>query len=132
MKLYQVRTTVDEFADHRNVTFAWFREDRTAKPRPYGELIEDYEACENKIYSEDAIDEMFTLDEAERLAEYLATYGETEIKQVELPVSNGTFPLTTMAIGSCGPDHYMLHKMQGYPLPFRVSGYFDLRQHTEA
>jgi hypothetical protein len=92
MKLYSVKTTVNEFDGCRDVQFHWFRCDR-GEPRPYAELIEDYDPrAEFAGYSEGTIDELFAANGANALKEYLdQRHGDTAnttIEKSNLPLSS--------------------------------------------
>lgn len=130
VKLFHVTTTVNEFAGCKGVPIRWFYCDDRPQPRPYAELIENYDPNdERSCYPEGYIDELFTEDEAKLLKIYLEQQhdkGEvTTIRETSLPIRN-----RTMAFGACpaggGIDFYRLYETPGYDLPFRVEGYFDL------
>ena len=75
---------------------------------------------------------MFAPEEAEMLAEYLRGYYDDEpaIHEEELPIEGGRMGPGSIPVG--GPQgFYMLDKTPGYPLPFEVWGYFDLRQNGD-
>jgi len=79
-------------------------------------------------YAEEAIDELFTEDEANQLAAYLDAFGEehvTTIKEAALPIPKNMMGVGAIPVGG-GDDFYMLCKQQEYFLPFEVWGYFDL------
>jgi hypothetical protein len=134
-QLYYVETTVPEFHGHRNVLLIWFVTDR-AKPvqRPYAELIEDYDpAYEYIYYSEEAIDELFSKDEAKAFVAWLKqNRGVTDenIKIVEspLPTTKNAMALRLIPVG--GPQDFLIMKEvsgRDSPLGFTVLGYYDLR-----
>jgi hypothetical protein len=131
MELYRVTTIVKEFSGCKNVAFDWFRCERRA-PRPYANLIENYDPSARYVYyPEGCIDEMFELDEAQALKDYIdQNYGEnkgiTTIEKAELPIANNMMGIGAAAVGG-GDDFYMLDKTPNYSLPFKVLGYFDLR-----
>ena len=93
MDLYKVTTIVKEFDGCKNVQFKWFHCERTS--RPYADLIEGYDPFDDNdhVYAESCIDEMFTLEEAHALKEFLDHYddeGTTTIKKAELPIPKST------------------------------------------
>jgi hypothetical protein len=128
MKLFNVGTTAKQYGGCKGVAFCWFRTEGPSEPRPYGELIENYEP--GNVYAEGAIDEMFTEDEALLLKEYLdRTYtgaGVTVIEEQPLPIPNNTMGCGAIPVGD-GNDFHMLDRNPEYSLPFKVWGYFDLR-----
>src|SRR4029450_10374885 len=66
MDLYSVTTVMKEHDGYKNASFHWFYCDARTIPRPYADLIENYNRM-NKLraaYAEGYIDELFTLDEA--------------------------------------------------------------------
>ena len=82
MKLFNVRTTAKQYGGCKGVAFCWFRTEGPSEPRPYGELIENYEP--GNVYAEGAVDEMFTEDEALLLKEYLdRTYTGAGVTVIE-------------------------------------------------
>jgi hypothetical protein len=130
IELFRVYTTVNQYHGCKAVQFCWFRDD-PATGRPYADLIQNYQPEDkHRYYSESYIDELFTLDEANALKEYLdrdyGNEGVTTIKRVDLPVPGNTMGVSALPVGG-GNDHYMLDKAEGYPLPFRARAYFDLR-----
>ena len=130
-KLFQVVTIVKEYSGCKGVTFYWFFADERSSPRPYADLIADYNPGTPYIeYAEARIDELFTEAEASQLIAYLdcqlGDEGMTTIEEEKLPIPSNVMGFGTIAVG--GPqDFYMLHKAPGYPLPFKAFGYFDLR-----
>ena len=128
MELYHVTTLVKKYRDCKNVAFQWFRCERRV-PRSYADLIENYDLADDR-YAEGCIDEMFELDEALALKDYIdQNYGEagiTTIKKAKLPIANNTMGVGEIPVGG-SQDFHMLDKAPGYSLPFKVWGYFDLR-----
>ena len=130
MELYRVTTLVKKYSGCKNVEFNWFRCEKRAS-RPYAELIENYVPSDYNDYSpEECIDEMFELDEAQALKDYIdQNYGEagvTTIEKATLPIAKNRIGWGGIPAGG-GQDFYMLDKAPGYTLPFKVEGYFDLR-----
>jgi hypothetical protein len=127
-ELFYVRTRVSEFRGCKDVLFEWLRDDEITQ-RPYAELIEGYEP-DNDGYAQGAIDELFTLDEANALKAYLdqhhGEHGETTVQRVDLPYRNNVIGVLAEPVGG-GDDFYSLWKSPEYSLPFKVVAYFDLR-----
>ncbi len=133
-RLYRVHSTIDELDGRKNVAVNWFfADERETPPAPYAEVIEGYDpADEGKTYPEGAIDEAFTLEEAHALADYLRDRhaDETEITELRLPIRFSTMGCGAIPVG--GPQGFLkLEYEPDYPLPFKVWGYYDLRQHED-
>jgi hypothetical protein len=130
--LYHVYSTVKEFHRHRDVRFEWFILDRGGAVGPYAELIAGYDPPTYYDWPETAVNELFTADEARMLVEYLDKHHRTEsvqsIERADLPFAPNTMPYVAIPVG--GPqDFLMLSERDEWPLPFKVWGYYDLRQH---
>ena len=129
MRLYHVSTIAKEYHGCRDVAFDWFRCER-GEPRPYAELIENYDPGDDMGYAEGAIDEMFTEAEAVALKAYLdREHGGavvTTIKEGRLPLPANNMGVGAIPVGG-GDDFYMLNRARPqYDLPFKVWGYFNL------
>jgi len=130
--LFQVTTIVKEFSGHRNVRFDWFCAERKEPPIPYAKAIRDYDPHDDDArYSEFAIDELFTRDEAKALKAYLDKHhgneGVTTIEQYDkLPIDMNTIGFGVLSMIH-GGDYCSLWEEPGYSLPFHAEGYFDLR-----
>jgi hypothetical protein len=89
MDLYSVTTVMKEYDGYKNASFHWFYCDARTIPRPYVDLIENYNGMNGlrAAYAEGYIDESFTLDEAQALKDYLdRTFGHkgtTTIKKTQ-------------------------------------------------
>jgi hypothetical protein len=116
MKLYHVITVANECGGCRDVAFDWFRCERGA-PRPYAEVIENYDPGDDMGFAEGAIDEMFTEAEAVALKAYLdrehGGAGVTTVKEAQLPLSPNTMGVGAIPVG--GGDFYRLDKEAAYP-----------------
>jgi hypothetical protein len=128
-------TVADEFHGHKDVHLNWFVLWREAPPDlPYAELIEGYDtAALEDAYGggpEACLQEHFTEDEANALADYLEAcgHGRPDITPAELPLAMNCMPVSAIPVG--GPQEFlMLHKRESYTLPFKVEGYYDLRHY---
>ena len=148
VKLYRVYSRIDDFV-HRlgsrnvivnGVKVEWcFMDERDTPPIPYAVGIEGYEqACaksEGSTYAEMAIDELLTTEEAEALKEYLTQVYDTscEMEEVGIPIpanSVGTFCFYDAASVST-EGCINLYKVEGYSLPFRVSGVYSLETNED-
>jgi hypothetical protein len=145
--LFQLSSIVDNFYGRDGVTVEWFRAAREQPQVPYEELILDYDllldhylmhyqgpsleyATSLRKYDERYVCELLTEIEVEQLQEYVArTRGcESAIRELSTPIPHrdlkppfGETPL--------GPDQgrYELWAEEGYDLPFKIEGFFDLR-----
>ena len=88
------------------MTFSWFIPRRTHPVAPYAEVIAGYDEHEDNIMSELTVDELFKLEEARALVQYLDThYGEQGIQSVrpaKLPVARNVIGAGCIPIG--GPQ----------------------------
>src|SRR5262249_40087809 len=116
---------VKEYNGCKDVDFMWFMADRE-KP-----LFDNYAGLidgTSDFYAIAAIEEMFTLQEAEQLKDWLDKNreGETEIAEARLPIASNRMALGAVAFSSSGPDYLSLIDCD---LPVKALGYFDLRHH---
>jgi hypothetical protein len=129
IKLYDVRTIAKECGGCKNVPFIWIcnRPENKQPHGPWEELIEGYRPDGRYGYTQSAIGEFFTADEANALKDYIdREHGDiatTTITEASLPFPNCWAPL--VATEDAG-NFYELDKAPGYSLPFRVWGYFNL------
>jgi hypothetical protein len=131
MRLYQVTSKTKVFLGYKDVKLHWFFDifagSRPDK-RPYAELIKDYDPSDN-VLAEHCIDELFTEDEARQLKEYIDLgHGHsttTTIKEVELPIDKHASGISEQDF-EYGDGFYELSRESDDPLPFKVSGFFDL------
>jgi len=117
----------------------------SSEERPYAELIESgYDPAD--LYCRDAIDEMFTADEAASLTSWLnanrghqfgddeldrAMAGDTRTFEVALPIAANIIGFGAISIGG-GNDCIVVNEIADIaksPLGFAVEGYYDLRHH---
>jgi hypothetical protein len=124
-----VSSEIYKFCGSKDVTFIWFMARRTHPVAPYAEVIAGYNEHEDNIVSELTVDELFKLEEARALVQYLDThYGEQGIQSMrpaELPVARNVIGVGGIPYG--GPQGRIYLQDSNYPLPFEVQGYFDLR-----
>jgi hypothetical protein len=134
IELFDVHTIAKELDGHSNVRLSWFRlENMNTQAAIYAEVIRDYNPDhEFAAYAEFAVEELFARDEAETLKAYLDEHhggaGTTEITKHELPISNNVLGFGAIPT-SGGPGRYCLWQERCYSLPFKVVGFFDLRNH---
>ena len=126
-ELYYVTSVAREYSGYKNVELIWFLREKTAQ-RPYADLIENYNQSSDYLANE-CIDEMFALDQANALKEYLdrnyGSLGTTTIEKVELPIPNNA-----ISLGWHSGDDYesfcALAELPDYSLPFKAWGYCRL------
>lgn len=128
-KLYGVTSVVKKYDNYKEVPFNWFVSDRKKPLIPYEKAIMNY--VKGDGYSEGAIDESFTKQEADQLVTYLQREHkeailETNIVEEKLPIASNSMGFGATPVGG-GDGFYMLEKEKNYNLPFKIWGYFDLR-----
>jgi hypothetical protein len=129
LKLFFVTTIVHEFDGYKNVHLTWYYHGERAEPRPYAELIEDYDPTDPDFdfgYAKEHINEMFSEDEANQLKAYLdANKGEhsTTVEPAHLPVSTNELGPGCVPVG--GPQGFYTG-LEG-KLPFETWAYYDVR-----
>lgn len=134
IKLYHVSSDVKEKGEFRGYTFEgytinWYVDGRDTPLVPFGEAIRDYDPCDPPHYTEGYIKELFSIEEANLLKDYLNNrpehYIKTTIEEVPLPVSDNMMGYGAIPIG--GPDLMrILFDCADYKLPFRVCGHYYL------
>jgi len=132
-KLFQVTSTVPEFHGRKDAHISWFVLQRpTPTNRPYRELIEGELLDDPNIryWVYNAIDELFSEDEAAAWAAWLRKNCPCQhaVTEAKLPYPPNIMPITAIPMGG-GQDCLMIWRSQGYDLPFKVEGYFDLRRY---
>ena len=131
-KLYHIYSDVNNFF-HNNkyydkVNIAWFVVERDAPPYPFEDAITNYSQISdmNKIYPEEFLKELFTEEESKLLMDYLANRNDysTQSEEMELPVSENSKGCKSILAGG-GFGFFILHREEGYNLPFKVEGLFN-------
>lgn len=124
-RLYSASSVVDEFSGFDDVTLIWTAFARGSPVAPYEECIAGYRGIRPRLrhFAESAVDELFTLEEAEELSEFLRwAFGvEAEIHEVSLPLPPSTVGL--QGVGGYGDLWYPLYKVPGYDLSVNIEGY---------
>jgi hypothetical protein len=136
VRLFHVYSDVNHHRGYKNVRFQWFVHKRE-KPLfgkdgllgiEYRDVIEDYDTTSMRYYAEDAVEELFTEDEAKAFVEFVKTLGDetATVESVKLPMPNNMMGVGAIPIG--GEDQcLMFSKAPDYDLPFKVGGYYSLR-----
>lgn len=133
-ELYSVHSLIRGFAyqgqTYEEVKVAWFVAERQAPPAPYEQAIQEYAQLpeRERAFPREYVDELFRREEAEALKRHLDGRRNvaTFIEPVELPVLANTSGCRRLPRGG-GNDFLGLFKEPGYPLPFKVEGYFSVR-----
>jgi hypothetical protein len=129
LRLYLVTTLMREFMGCKDVELIWFRDEQKERQHLYSRLIQNYDPTTDNFYAEGYIEELFTAGEAEKLKDYLDEINgledTTTISEVPLPIQPNTAGVGSMCVGG-GSDFLMMYRTPGYPLPFKVTAYFDL------
>lgn len=129
MRLYYASSTIDNFRGCDKVHVAWFHSGEHQPPAPYEQLVEGWGDMDDpsRAYAQSAVEDLFTADETEALRSHLKEYGTAlNIEKAELPLPSEIMGCGAIPVG--GPQGFLeLHRGEGYPLPFEVAGYYDLR-----
>jgi len=126
VKAFYVDSLVPELFGYRDVEIRWFYADRRPAPLvPYHDAIEGYTGQDSR--DESAVDDLFSQEEAEALSRYLADFpGTTTVEEARLPFPKDSIGCSAIPLGGPQQD-YDLSKHEGYPLAFKVLGYYDRR-----
>jgi hypothetical protein len=145
MKLYSVVTMVKEFKACRDVELVWFRCQKSDRQHSYADLIENYDQTRSKpmdtsgddfpddlMDAEAQVEQLFTEQEAKQLKDYLNQNHDdpTTISEAKLPIQQNTMGFGAIPCGG-GCDCLIVYERPGYPLPFKVMAYYDLRYHEK-
>ncbi|MCE5322592.1 hypothetical protein LLG46_04655 [bacterium] len=147
-KLYRIKTTgqmtaFTPFGEVKTeVCVHWFYDQREAPALPYGKAIpawndmhaSDEPSERNPEYAQRLrayVDQLFTREEVDTIKDYFlqAKTLETVIEEVDVPVMDYEVPFRAIPPAPEGGDGYgfiELCGIEGYPLPFKVSGFFDV------
>ena len=133
MELYRAFTVRENYKDRDTVVVDWFCDQRTSPVAPLEELVEGAGAMEDERKKElqSLLDQLFTLEETERLAIFMrATSGfEVKKKKIELPIkdANKTPDFSGRSHNIQG-DYFVLEENPEYPLGMKVTGFADLSE----
>jgi len=134
MKQYQVTSTVRNLEYegwiYDGVTIYWYYRDREIALVSYEQIIEGYDFyCQLPgVYPEMTVDQMLTYDEAKLLRDYLTnsdSHMEPKIMESDLYIGS---KIAHFRHTWCehGRGIYNLYLEEGYELPFKVAGYFEI------
>jgi hypothetical protein len=133
-KLYRVQTRTDAIEGYDDVLVTWVAAGREAPPAPYADAIEGLGSDdEADLYRRNAVDELFTFEEAEEWVDYLQSHygGESaEVVEEPLPLPGNAMALSDVPVGG-GVDQILPVRGEDFPFSFPVYGCYDLRRHLE-
>jgi len=137
-KVFSAHSLMNGFEGHDSVTMRWFVLERQNPVAPYEEATGERISG---LFSVETLDECLTESELSDLTAYLkaSRHLDVEADEVSLPIHEGVIPLSAMGTGRLltldehgqertVPAHgyYDLWSQEGYSLPFKVRGYYDL------
>ncbi len=103
---------------------------REKPPAVLAEVIADYKPGED-LYTEGAIDELFTAEECRALIAYLEEHHpgcSHAAEKIDLPVRSACFLSVAFPL-VVRQDNYRLCDEENYSLPVQVWGFSDVRNH---
>jgi len=130
--LYRVQTRTDAIEGYDDVLITWAAEGRTSPVAPYADVIEGLGSGDHAdLFRRNAVDELFTFEEAQAWVAYLQRHYSNESSEVveqPLPLPPNAVALSEMPVGS-GVDQIMPVREEDFPFSFHVYGCYDLREH---
>lgn len=131
IRLYTAYSVMDGFKGHDCVKMNWIYLNREWPVAPFERLITNYKNLNKNIrpYFEECVKEFFSLDEVNALKAYLAGRGTMlYVNEEVLPVTDMFVPISFRQISPReGRGFFDLSAEQDNKLPFKVLGYYDLR-----
>lgn len=120
---------------YEGVTIKWFVYGRKEPVIPYEIGIQDYieDASEGLSYAQEALNELFAVEEAGILQDYLIGKGmKCQIEERELPLPNNVCGYLGFydAAGMHIEGLMEIYKGLDYALPFKVMGFFSMDSST--
>ena len=117
-KLYRVQTRTDAIEGYDDVLVTWVAAGREAPPAPYANAIEGLGSDdEADLYRRNAVDELFTFEEAEEWVDYLQSHygGESaEVVEEPLPLPGNAMALSDVPVGG-GVDQILPVRGEDFP-----------------
>jgi hypothetical protein len=102
--LYRVQTRTDAIEGYDDVLITWAAEGRTSPVAPYADVIEGLgSGDEADLFRRNAVDELFTFEEAQAWVAYLQRHYSSESSEVveqPLPLPGNPVALSDMPVGS--------------------------------
>jgi len=132
-RLYNFVLTLRKFDGFIDVKLHIFRWDRYAAPFDPKNYLPTSITFPDEMMEECAlqhIQESFTHLEAIHINEYLLKLKgvkNIELNNCSIPHDGSVIPVGRMPVSGRDTDFYKFFKRDGYWLPFKIAGYFDLR-----
>lgn len=127
---YWVTVIISEFDGYQNVDFHLFHTEMSNEElAPLvvlvpGRSIDDVAHW----YTRSVIEQTFSKDEVRQLHAYFSQFHDMRLKAKRAhPPDNHSIGYGAYPVGGHGNDFYTFCEVPGYSLPFKVWGYFDLR-----
>ena len=124
LPLFYLESAVEDFQLKRPVRVLWFlAEPRTKPVQPYQEVVQGWQHFGQPELASEAVDEMFTAQEAEMVRQELLRldWEDARLKPVTLPVGPDLKPIGHLQEGGPIRFHHLFSD-PGYSLPFAVAG----------
>jgi len=133
MELYRVTSTINRFPHngqrYDGVRIQWFVANRKMPVVRYKTVIKDYDSLSEKdrIRPTELIKELFTLEEAQALRQYVRKVHRwnVEVAPFPLPIDTGYSGFRRYPVGDSS-SFYELCNEKGYSLTFSVWGYYSV------
>jgi len=135
-ELFHVISTIREYRGCNGLRMYWFNAAFTRPDLPYAALIEGYDqmASDLRVYPEYFLGELFTAEQVGALVGYLDRHHGDEcvqtVSRAEMPIPGNMVAFGAIDIGG-SEDFNRLCMEAEWTLPFKVWGYYDLRQQLE-
>jgi hypothetical protein len=130
--LYRVQTRTDAIEGYDDVLITWVAAGREAPVTSYADVIKGLGSSdEADLFRRNAVDELFTFEEAQAWAAYLQRHYDDESAEVveqPLPLPGDAMALSDIPVGE-GVDQIMPLREEDYPFSFPVYGCYDLHEH---
>lgn len=124
---FKVEVVATEYYGYKNVEFTIFHHDMPSEEM--GRLLG---GITNHPCATSQVEDTFSAAEVGLLLDFFGRYKDLRVlvRPASPPTRYG-WGIGMMSIGK-GADHHMFFKADGYSLPFKVKGFFDLRHHDLA
>lgn len=135
---YRAYIVADELKGCKDVMIDLFRAgslEQEEKNYNWLELIKRYDEA-NFCIRDYILRQCLTIEEVEDLRKWFKTHCDLEVKSYieKFPIPNNLCSFGALAVDIGGEPQgwiYFWH-WKGYDLPFKISGYYDLRRHEKA
>ncbi len=129
---YYVDLVTTRYPGYKEVSFDLFHTEMTDEEICQLVVFAKDRTIDDLTYPRSHVEETFSKAEVRQLYDYFATHYEGDRLKVKRagPPSNDCMGYGAYPVGG-GTDFYEFDRVEGYSLPFKISGYLDLR-HCEA